>query len=249
MICIGILSVRKEKAGLLRKVFFPVSVKDRFQTEVCVIVAELAFTADEIQCMTEKRRAMLNIRAVQFLKKSGADEVIYTKSCTAAFGVKEERMYTGEGIPKERFAECLDFAMSKIGIDSIKQSVYIRDSKMTAINYGILEVICQKVRYINLLTENTEEAENIGERLYKEYGVYPEIQSIDCKIPASAVIAADADKGIIRIGQNYIIDGIERELDLHGYDVDVNAALECMGEEKDKLSFKSWLSGKKRLTR
>lgn len=245
---VGIAEVRKEKAGFLKKVFNPVVVKEKFTADIDVIVAELSFTAEEIGRMPSVFRNALRAYVCGFLRKCGAEESFFTKAAAKAFDIECGKNDCVYPVSQSRFAECVSFALNRMD-EAVKDTAYIKDSKMSAADYSLLKTVAQRFRYIVLLTDNTGSAEELAEQMYDEYGVYPEIRDCSSRIPSTSAFAADVDRGTVRLGLDCIIDGLEPELDLRGYEVDKAAVLACMGEKKESLAVKFWLSGKKRLTR
>lgn len=246
MICIGILSERKKKTGIVKKLFKPVELCGVFEDSIRLAAAEFVYTAEEISKLPRFYYRFLCEIGMRKLKKAGAEKVFLTKGCEADYNCCD---FEDSGIPTERFGDAVCFAADYIGSEALKGTACIKDRELSLTDYHTLSAICRKVRYIKILTDNIATAEKTAEKLYDEYGVFPEILEYSEKVPNDALLTADADNRTIRLGRGITIDGAEAELDLHGYDADKQKILAYIKEKGVKLKYKSWLAGKNRLTR
>lgn len=245
---LGILSVPMKKTGFLRKLQGSVEIKDRFSMPTPIIAAEFAYTAEELATMPEKKRKRLLEKGKALLAEENVRGIVLTHDCADGMGVAFTEGNGTAGIPGSRMAECIAFGLECAGDALTGQIAYLSDREMKAVDFALMEQLCKKVRYICLLTEKTEKAEALGEKLFREYGVFPEIRPYQTEIPQSAALTADLDGGVLRLGRECVIDGVDFALDTHGYRVDSDAVLACVPELSERLPLLSWKSGKKRLT-
>ena len=212
-------------------------------------VAEIAYTAEELAELPERRRLLLLQKGMELLRSQHVSGIVMTRECGAVLGEGNWSTCARMPIPRSKFMECVEFGLQKAGALLTGQTVYLLDREMQAVTFQLLAKLCQHARYLCLLTEKTDTAEELADRLCDEYGAYLDVRDFTYHIPGRAAFVADVDLGTIRIGRDCIIDGLEVDVDTHGYTVDPNAVLACLPELSEKLPFISWLSGKKRLTR
>ena len=81
---LGLFTVQKEKTGLLQKLRFPVVIKETFTADTSVLVAEYAFTAEELKKMPNWLRACLRWYGMRFMKKQKIHAAVMTIECAAA---------------------------------------------------------------------------------------------------------------------------------------------------------------------
>ena len=246
---LGILSVQTTKTGFWSKIRNPVFIKESFESPVSMTVAEFAYTAEELSVLPERRRTVLLQKGMDLLRSQHICGIVMTRDCSAVLGEGTWTAGARMTIPKARFIECVEFGLQRAGDLLSGQTVYVLDREMQTVSYQLLVNMCRHARYLCLLTAKTEIAEELADRLCDEYGAYLDIRDFSYHVPGRAAFVADVDQGTVRIGRDCIIDGLEVDVDTHGYDVDPNAVLAYLPELSEKLPFISWLSGKKRLTR
>lgn len=248
MIKIGILSVRKEKGRVIDKLFKPVKITDIFETQFKITVAEYSYTKNEIKNLLPIFRLLLKKIGEHKFKKAGILRVFHTNECRASFGNEKKTKDKNSGIKPEFLSEAIEYALNILSEKSINGGVYIIDKNLEYLDLSLLKFLCTKVRYINIFTDKKACAEIFSDKLYDQYGIITEVFDYKSKIPVNAMLTADFNAGTVRIERQFIIDGCEPELDLHGYNIDKTELLEYAVESGITIHYKAWLSGKKQLT-
>lgn len=128
-------------------------------------------------------------------------------------------------------------------------AIYIKDEFLSNINYDLLANVCMNAKFIFLITNNTNKAEGLCDKLYFEYGIYPEIYDNNYKIPYNARTVINIDESFIKYNYDKIIDGVMLEHNLCELNIDIPYLIKIYPQIIEILSFKSWMSGKNQLTR
>lgn len=248
MICVGILTVRREKTGLWKKLRMPISLREVFHTQVKVIVAEISLTEEECRRMPRWILRWMYRMGICFLQKNGCDAVAPDEICALSFGIKDgacQGIY--REIPTERFLTCFS-NLKNMNKNPIPRHAYIRCSYKSFPNEGLLERLCSQIDAWTFCIEDEKRFCDFAELLCTDYGIYPDVCAKDCPVPDDALFF-DLDGKSLRIDAERMADGMEVALDLHGYRVNQDAFFKALPLPWEKLVFQSWTKGKKRLTR
>lgn len=249
MICIGVLSVQKDKPKQTYRFLNPIKSARKHQTQIMVTAAEYMLSEKEISRLPKVCKAALLRRGRRILKANGAQKIFYTDLCKKVFGITEnESCGNNNGLSADEVRSAAEFAVRRVGKDALGATLILADGDLSAVSYDFLRDICTSVGNIKILTKNTAKAEKIADRLYGEYGVCTDISSNTESSFLTSGILCDFDKGTVVMPGGIIIDGTEEELDLCGYEVDKEEILYYLKENGVKLKLKYLLSGKKRLT-
>lgn len=246
---LGILSVRQDKAGFLEKRRTPVRIKETFQTQIAVTVAEFAYSRGQWLRMTKHHRERLIQKGIALLKKENVSAIILTKECEKEEWQPDDEKYLRIPLSSAVLPACIKFALDKTMEVTQKRTLGVIDPKMEKINFAVLSELCLEVGSIFIFTECTEKAEQFGEKLCDEYGFFPEIRSLSCVEEETMSVTVNMERGYVQIKKGRIIDGAAAILDLHGYHVDPDVLMKACPQLHGCLPVYGWMCGKKLLTR
>lgn len=242
---LGLFTVRKEKAGLLQKLRFPVAVKETFVTDAAVLVAEYAYTAEELEKMPGWLRACLRWCGMRLMKKQKIRAAVMTIECAAAFlcapPCKGETLV--RKIRPEEWEECLDALFSAVQIDPKTWNAWIFDRDCRIVTERFLAKLCTHVQRLCIVTKNPERAEPICDRLCGEYGIEPEVYGNVRQIPTACTLRIDFDRGALVCGKSVFANGAEMTMNLAGYRVDLCGLIKKYPAFADALCRKGWVPG------
>ena len=241
--------MRKDKAGFFEKWRAPVQIKETFQTQIPVTVAEFAYTREQWLRMTKHHREKLIQKGNELLNKENVSAVVLTKECEKEELLQNDEKWLRIPLSPAMLPSCIKFALDMTEEEIQKRTLCIIDSKMETLNFAILSELCLEVRSIFILTECTEKAEELGELLCDEYGVLPEVQALPCVRSEKMSVTVNMERRCVQIGHGRVIDGAAGELDLHGYHVDFEIILKTCPQLGEYLPVRTWMCGKNLLTR
>ncbi len=242
MISLGILTVRKDKIGFWIKMRRMVRVKERFCTQAEFVVAELAWTEQELRRLPAWFRQWLYRKGRSFLLRQHCQKVALDAVAEKAlFSISIDASGFYLPIPVDKFRRCI--------LEIIPKSpgrVYIKTSKIRE-SEELLDALCPRCNALFLCTDDCLNAKKLAERICNIYGFYPEIREKDFSIPFRGWWI-DLEAGALGIGKEVIADSMEMMLDLHRYAIAQEHYWSGVDLPTSKLSFVSWCKGKKRLT-
>lgn len=236
MICIGLISVQKKKKKSFKKWLGHFETEELCKSEINIIQSKISLTEDEMNILPLWYKNFILKRLKKKLYKSGATIIVNETE-----GANNEVILplSYENLLKATllFQNKLNFTIGNI-----------LDKEMKNLDYSFLKVLCLNTKYINIYTSKTEVANELSSRIYDSYGVFPEIHQYEENIKNKNSLIIDLDKKFIRFGRDIYIDGIMLGMDLFDIKIDLDKLLEELPEIKQYLSFKSWMSGKNKLT-
>lgn len=236
MICIGLISVQKKKKKSFKKWLGHFEIEELCKSEINVIQSKISLTEDEMNILPFWYKNFILKRLKKKLYKSGATIIVNEKK-EANNEVILPLSYENLLKTTLLFQNKLNFTIGNI-----------LDKEMKNLDYSFLKVLCLNTKYINIYTSKTEVANELSSRIYDSYGVFPEIHQYEENIKNKNSLIIDLDKKFIRFGRDIYIDGIMLGMDLFDIKIDLDKLLEELPEIKQYLSFKSWMSGKNKLT-
>ncbi len=244
MICFGILTVPKKKVSLVQKLKSPVVLEETFSTQAQIQVASFTWTEEELLRLPHWIRMRILQRGMKRLNKCGCAKTGLDMRYRHIFGLTN---------PEERFISHITPAMMpKAANFCIEQyatmpfSVILQANPLSLIQNELLLFLCPNASNLIILTEDTEQAELLGEDICNEYGFYPQIlTNLPC-LPADHLLI-DIEHGLLCFNEN-LMDGIECKMDVHQYQVCQAYFLNESSIPPENLEFVSWTKGKKRLT-
>lgn len=247
MIRLGILTVRREKAGFWKKIQKPVILKEEFTTQAQFLVGEFSWTKEEVLRLPLWLARRLYASGQRFLARQGCTGIAPDVACSASFSLHgEKEVGLIYAIPPKKMTECINWFLAQEGI-AVPSRAYVKCRQMSALEQGLLDSLCLHVQSLIFCTEEINKAEELAEKLCTDYGFYPEIRDIACHVPSRAMLI-DLDAGVVRMGRDIMADGMEVILDLHGYHVNQGAFWGDLPLPLLQMKFMSWTRGKKRLT-
>lgn len=251
---IGIVS---EYTGENQKVFcFKKSVKEIISDEhnpFELTAIRLPYTVDRIEKMTEKRRISLMKKAVLRLKKSGVNQIVLTD------GLKQYRneiMAVCDGISvaegrKEFYKyipDAVRVAAKKCSIELLDAKVCISTIRADRITEYLLRKLCYDIKNLTVCTEDTEKAKMLCREFSEETGFFPKITAAVQNSPNRADVLIDLDNARVRIGRNVVIDGVEFDFNLNGFEVNMLDVALCLPDIDIFGRVISYNCGKNKLT-
>ena len=242
--CLGLFTVRKEKTGLLQKLRFPVTVKETFAADAAVLVAEYAFTAEELKKMPNWLRTCLRRYGMRFMKKQKICAAVMTIECAAAFlcpspGGGETLI---RKIRPEEWEECLDAFLSAVQINPKTWNAWIFDRDCRVVTGHFLAKLCTHVQRLCIVTKSPERAEPLCDRLCEEYGIEPEVFIDVRQVPTACTLRIDLDRGVLAYEKSVFANGAEVTMNLAGYRVDLCDLIRKYPAYADALCRKGWVN-------
>ena len=242
---LGLFTVQKEKTGLLQKLRFPVVIKETFTADTSVLVAEYAFTAEELKKMPNWLRACLRWYGMRFMKKQKIHAAVMTIECAAAFlcplPCGKETLI--RKIRPEEWEECLDALFSAVPVDPKTWNAWIFDRDCWVVTEHFLAKLCTHVQRLCIVTKSPERAEPLCDRLCEEYGIEPEVFENVRRVPTACTLQIDFDRGVLVCGKSVFANGAEMTMNLAGYRVDLCGLIQKYPSYADALCRKGWVPG------
>ncbi len=249
----GIISVPTDKKGFRVKALKTAEIKEIFGTNPRYIVAEIAYTREELVKMRGRHIKKAVLKADKELKRRGAENIFLAENFKSIIRdssllpeYEHNRIYK---IPANKIFMCYKYLKQKTcGLSSwrARNSLIISDSKLRAVTIEDLADVCMDAKRIVLRTEEEQRAKSLADILFKEYGVLIKIESNNfAKEDNSAYFLLDADAGKIRAG-DCLADGAELVSNSGIYALDPAEEAFYLGDE-NAFDIKSLLLGKNKI--
>ncbi len=249
----GIISVPTDKKGFRARALRTAEIKEIFGSNPRYIVAEIAYTREELMRMRGRFIKKAVIKADKELKRRGAENVFLAenfKSIVRDSALLSEyehnRIYK---IPANKIFMCYKYLKQKtceLSSQRARNSLIISDSKLRAVTIENLADVCMDARHIVLRTEEEQRAKSLADILFKEYGVLIKIECNDGSGgDNSSYFLIDADAGKVRAG-DCLADGAELVSNSGIYALDPAEEAFYLGDE-NVFDIKSLLLGKNKL--
>lgn len=249
---IGILSEcqTKENAPLFLRSFRQGIKIIRLDGNPSAVAAELPYTAEKLKTLKRKKQQRLLANALKQLRRAEADQIVCCqnlKELVSGFSLDGPLVTDPVSLPSELIVPAALFAIEKIG-PGINSRLKLYDQKLAVATLSFLETLCLKAKYITIYTDCVAQAEQMAEEILEEFGLYINVFGYTEHANQTADILIDADRRLIRVGRDFVINGAELDLDLCGYPVAAGDIMACLGGRVRGYRIKNFLSGKKRLT-
>lgn len=245
VIRIGILTVRKEKAGFWKKLHSPVGFKDEFVTQAEIKVAELAWTAEELLRLPLGFRRLIYERGKRFLSRLHCESIAPDKITAQVFSFDHGGEDGGVVLPISPSAmkSCVDSLRERVK----GKRVCLKSRNLTEQDEKVINTLCPWIDSLVVCTEKKTEGQAFADQICNDYGFYPQVKGYDAVLTTPILI--DLDDGILKIGDEKPIDGMEVFLDLHEYQVNQRRFFQGLSITWEASPPAFWMQGKKRLTR
>lgn len=211
----------------------------------------LPYNAEELHMLARRRAEKRVTAAIRQLRRQGAERVVGTVSLLEALPwIRDLPEVTcgPRGIPRALLPEAARYALRRFGISGQCSILHLCDRNLETVSLKTLQALCMEAKTIFLYTDRMDEADVICEELMDGYGVYPEVRPYRAPAPARADMLLDADRGVIRVGRDFVLDGVALDVDLAGIEVADADVTACLREEILKYPIKNFCSGKNKLT-
>lgn len=235
---LGIVTVQKQEAFSWRRFFRPIRMKEEFQTQAAVAVAEVSVNERLSAYLPHGMLDLLRKRAVRFLKRSGCQRIALDASAEQFFRLPPSKE-SGICFPlqKEEAFRCFralfsdDYSLLSLKVGTIPQ-----------FSQEELDLLCTGRGQLRFYTHDKDAAARLSDAICAEYGFYPEVFSAKCELPTHG-IWLDLDG--CRLGKDGICvaDGAEYMLDVHGYRVSQGRYWSELSLPRESLHFVAWSTG------
>lgn len=244
MKCLGILSVQRE-TGKRNPRKSKISEVKTMNRGILVVVAEFSATWEEIQKKTLGQKRRLFKKGERFLRRLGADIIVPTLLCSRCFEIPVQGTMTLEkGLTLADMPEALKVVLADMQESPKGKTGWIVDRGCRPECLPLLIAMSQKVEFLNIVTDAQEQAEEMGEILWNEYGIVPDVCR-DIKIREwENTLLVRLDTGRILVNGMTALRGRKWTLDLGGYQIDLPSLVSRWGELEELLVPVGWCCGK-----
>lgn len=249
----GIISVPTNKKVFRVRALRIAEIKEIFGENPRYIVAEIAYTREELMRMRGRGIKKAVLKADKELKRRGAENVFLAENIrniiwdSALLSEYEHnRIYK---IPANKIFMCYKYLKQKaceVSYQRTRNSLIISDSKLRAVTIENLADVCMDARNIVLRTQEEQRARELADILFKEYGVLIKIEGDKASgKDNNSYFLIDADAGKVRAG-DCLADGAEFVSNSGIYELDPAEEAFYLGDE-NAFYIKSLLVGKNKL--
>ncbi len=244
MRCLGILSVRNE-IDEKHKGRIKLSQTAAFDRGIPVVVAEFLATKEELGKKSSWQKRRIFKKGEKFLHHLGADVVVPTLLCSRTFGIPVRGAMTVEtALTPADMPAALEVVLGEYQESPKGKTGWIVDKGCSPVCLSLLKAMSQRVEFLNIVTEEREKAEAMGELLWDEYGVSPDVY-LDLRVRDwKNTIVVRMDTGKILVDGMTALQGRKWSLDLDGYQIDLPELLSRCPEVWDVLEPLGWRRGK-----
>lgn len=230
--------MQKQEAFSWRQFFRPIQIKERFQTQVTVAVAEVSVNERLSAYLPYRLLDLLRKRAVRFLERSGCQRIALDASAEQFFRLPPAK------------ESGIRFPLQKEEVFRCFRALFSDDSNLLSLKVGAipqfsqeeLDLLCTGRGQLRFYTYDKEAAAKLSDAICAEYGFYPEVFSAKCELPTHG-IWLDLDG--CRLGKDGICvaDSAEYMLDVHGYRVSQGRYWSGLSFPRESLRFVGWSTG------
>ncbi len=242
----GILSTKEESGFLKRRKISAMSFGD---IDVCVY--RLPFCVCDIERISIKRIKRHILHGIKKLKSCGVLYILSDERLKDKFpnvldfdGVSA----TDKGIPCGILSQGFKYVVKRFFGDGICDTVHICDRDLSLAADDFLKEICMFAKEICVYTDLVSKAEALSESLYEVQGVYLKVYPYGTPNISSEDILIDSKKGIVRFGRDFVLDGVEFDVDFNGIYLSREDMATLVSCSEQKFKIKNFCSGKNRLT-
>lgn len=244
MRCLGILSVRNE-TDVKNKGRIKLSQVASFDRGLPIVVAEFSATREELQRKSPWRKRRLFKKGEKFLRGLGADVIAPTMLCSRTFGIPVKGAMTVEtDLTRADMPAALEVVLAEYQESPKGKTGWMVDQACSPDCLPLLIMMGQKVEFLNIVTRELEKAETMGEFLWDEYGVSPDVYGKLRVRDWENTIVVRMDTGKILVDGMTALRGRKWSLDLEGYLIDLPGLLSRCPALWDFLEPVGWCRGK-----
>ncbi|MBQ9756970.1 MAG: hypothetical protein IJW15_00950 [Clostridia bacterium] len=243
---IGIVDLRQKKCRMRIFRRYQKEMVNAPQNPFEIVAIRLPYDKTQFDRLKQKKKQKVFEKAKKKLAAEEIYEIIFSKGLKEHCDEKSLNLARRKQIFLNMVPGCIKWISRKYGIKLPVDEICIKNTQMDRINGYFLNEICYDAVKIRLCTEDIENAKDVCERFYDETGLFVKVAK--SPEPGDADILIDADGPFVKIGTDLMIDGVELDISLGGYDVDCLDIAACVKNVDFRKRILSYFSGKKKLT-
>lgn len=244
MRCLGILSVRNETEEQHKKREKWVEAAS-FHRGVPVVVAETSINKEGFAKKSPGQKKRFFKKGEKCLRRMGADVIVPTLLSSRIFSIPVQGDMTVETpLTRAEMPSALELVLSEYRDSPKGKTGWIVDRQCSMDCLPLLIALSQRVEFLNIVTKEREKAEKLGEILWEEYGVVPDIYQELRGRDWKNTIVLQMDQGRILVDGLTVLQGVRWSLDLEEYRIDLPGLLSRCPELWSVLETIGWCRGK-----
>lgn len=232
-----------------RKPFYGVEVIDEEKNGFCLVAVQLPYTLAQLENISEKKRLAAMCRASDILLSHGVNRAVYTVGIKQFFdsaAAQGLRIVQGGDLFYYFIPDIVRRLSEKCCMNKLSTRLGISDAGLGRISRRLMRELCYDARYIQLYTSDIEQGEALSALFSDEFGM-PVTVSQSGNLNKCDILI-DLDNRRIRVGRDLVVDGLELDFAVGGYEVDTMEIGNCLDVPLPVDKIRYCLSGKKRLT-
>lgn len=252
---IGILSEcqRQNDSGrrtsFWKKPLWGVEVIDECKNGFCLTAVQLPYTLEQLGAVSEKKRQAAIRRGCDILLSYGVNRAVYTAGLkqiyTPADAENIQILQSGE-LFYRLLPDLVRRLAKKCQVSRLSARLGISDAGLGRITQRLMNELCYDARYIQLYTSNLAQGEELSAMFSDEFGIPVTVSQPESFHRCDILI--DLDNRRVRVGRDLVVDGLELDFEVGGYEVDTMEIGNGLDIPIGADRIRYCLSGKKKLT-
>ena len=224
---IGILSECQRQSESGRRVPFwkkpscTIEVIDEERNGFELIAVQLPYTLEQLEVLSEKKRRAALYHACDILLSHNISKAVYTAGMKRLFSPSDAwniRILQRGELFSRFMPDLVRCLTKKYRLDRLSARLGISDAGLSYVTQRLMCELCFDARYIQLYTSELVRGEDLSERFSDEFGIPVTVAQAGGSVRCDILI--DLDRQKLRIGRDLVVDGLELDFEVGGYDVD-----------------------------
>ncbi|MDR1392326.1 MAG: hypothetical protein LBJ09_03970 [Clostridiales bacterium] len=245
---IGLISELKNKKKYLNFISFKkikIKIENLNNYNAKIICAIIPYTYEKISKLTAEKREGILKNIAKLFKFYEVNDIIYERKLKELFTEQkfpgDFKVVMGDKIFRRLIPDTIKKIMKTRKMTNLNTRLGISDNSMSFITEYLIKKLCYDSKQMKIYTRNIKKANTIEEKILEETGLPLQIFSSSDKYFDKSDIFIDVDENKIKF-KDALIDKIEYELEIPGYDIDTADLAECLSLSPNEIKIK-YLSG------